>query len=1018
MTQLKEMKRILYIILLIFSITPAIALAQSTVTGIVKDISGPLPGITITEKGTKNVTITQSNGRFSITLPSNGTLVFSSMGYVSLERNVKSGDNIEITLQPSSQDLNEVMVVGFGTTKRITNTGAVSSIKGAEIRNIPTSSVQNALTGRLPGFVSVQRSGQPGRDASDFFIRGVSSLNPDGNQPLIIVDDIEYTYTQLSQINVNEIESISILKDASTTAVYGIKGANGVLVVKTRRGAIGTPRINARFESGLQSPVTRLKFLNAYETALLVNEARVNDGLAPQFNAASLEHFRLGDDPYGHPDVSWYDEIFKPNSLQYNSNVDISGGSETIKYFISGGALTQDGNLYNFENEGNQVDNNYYYRRFNLRSNLDVQATKSLKLRLDVRANFAKINTPRTGNIVGEIFDFSKIHPYSAPFLNPNGSYAYASDTKDLLPTINARLATAGYSLDRRNDLNILFGGTQDLEKITKGLSFSGRVAYASVESNVREQGRENPPSYLYNPNNDTYVLNGPNYVLDNYTLRAYQGLYDNRINVQANLSYTRSFGDHSVNSLLLYNRESYKTRGDRKTNWIPQNFQGFTFRTGYDYKQKFLIDLTAAYNGSDRFQSAERYGLFPAASVGYNLAKENFVQNNFKFVDLFKLRASYGIVGSDKVAGDRYLYQQVYENGSPYSFGETNTGANSIYEGNLGNPNVTWEKSKTLDIGLDMNLFKNKVTLVADYFNTVRYDQLITSQSLPLNLGVGISPTNIAEVRTRGLEFELGYNNNIGEFNYNIKGVLTYFKSKILFMDEPSPAFPWLSRTGYQIDQPFGYLFDGFYTAENIATSPKPNTGYEIVSGDLRYKDLNQDGVIDQYDMTAIGRPNTPNTSFGLTLGGSFKGFSFNVLFQGTTDYSFSVKGNGIEPFQSQFQPVHQQRWTPATANSAKFPRLSTNPTTVNSPATYMSDFWLIDATYIRLKTVELGYQMPDKWLPFKLNNARIYLSGYNLLTWTNYSLYQQDPEVTSNTAGDAYQNQRVINLGLQIGF
>jgi TonB-linked SusC/RagA family outer membrane protein len=1013
------MKKVLYIILLIFSITPALAVAQSVVTGIVKDATGPLPGISITEKGSKNVTITDGNGKFTITLRGTGVLVFSSIGYATLEKSTKAGDRIEITLQPSSQGLDEVMVVGFGTTKKITNTGAVSSIKGAEIRNIPTSSVQNALTGRVSGFVSVQRSGQPGRDASDFFIRGVSSLNPDGNQPLIIVDDIEYTYSQLSQINVNEIESISILKDASTTAVYGIKGANGVLVVKTRRGVAGVPKVNARFESGMQSPVTRLKFLDSYETALLVNEARTNDGLAPQFSNASLEHFRLGDDPYGHPNVNWYDEIFKPTSMQYNSNVDISGGNETVKYFISGGALTQDGNLYNFENEGNQVDNNYYYRRFNLRSNLDVQATKTLKLRLDTRANFAKINTPRAGNIVGEIFDFSKIHPYSAPFLNPNGSYSYASDTKDLLPTINSRLATAGYNLERRNDLNILFGATQELDRVTKGLSFSARVAYASVESNTRDQGRENPPSYLYNPNNDTYVLNGSKYVLDNYTLRAYQGLYDNRVNVQANLNYTRTFGNHSVNTLLLYNRESYKTKGDKKSNnWIPQNFQGFTFRTGYDYKQKFLIDLTAAYNGSDRFKSAERYGFFPAVSAGYNLAKEDFFENAFKFVDLFKIRASYGLVGSDKVLGDRYLYQQVYEGGFPYSFGEVHKEVNTIYEGNLGNPNVTWEKSRTFDLGLDVNLFKSKLSLVADYFNTVRFDQLITSRSLPLNLGVGTSPTNIARVRTRGVELELGYNDNIGAFNYNVKGVLTYFKSKILYMDEPAPAYPWLSKTGYQIDQPFGYLFDGFYTASNIATSAKPNTGYEIVPGDLRYRDLNQDGVIDQYDMTAIGKPNTPNTSFGVTLGGSYKGFSFNVLFQGTTDYSFSVQGNGIEPFQSQFQPIHQQRWTPQTAGSAKFPRLTTNPTTVNSPATYMSDFWLIDATYIRLKTVELGYQLPQKWLPLKLSNARFYLSGYNLLTWTNYSLYQQDPEVTSNTAGDAYQNQRVINLGVQIGF
>ena len=1014
------MKKGFYIILLTFFI-PIVALAQGVVTGVVKDAAGALPGVTVTEKGTKNAVATDVDGKFSIAVNGSATLVFKSIGYSAQERNVKGGDKLEIILQPNSQDLNEVVVVGFGTTKRITNTGSVSSLKGAEIRNIPTSSVQNALAGKMPGFVSVQRSGQPGRDASDFFIRGVSSLNPDGNQPLIIVDDIEYTYEQLSQINVNEIESVSILKDASTTAVYGIKGANGVLVVKTRRGTLGTPRVNVRLESGAQSPVTRLKFLNAYESALLWNEAINNspeDRSSAKFTPEALEHFRLGDDPYGHPDVNWYEEIFKPYSMQYNSNVDISGGSETIKYFISGGALTQDGNLYDFENEGNQVDNNYYYRRFNLRSNLDVQATKSLKLRLDARANFAKINSPRAGNIVGEVFNFNKIRPYSAPFLNPDGSYAYAGDTRELLPTINARLATSGYRLDRRNDLNILFGGTQDLDGITKGLSFSSRISYAGVESNSREQGRDNLPAYKYYPFTDTYELrDGSPYVLGNYTLRAYQGDYNSRVNFQANFNYTRTFGDHTVNSLLLYNRESYKTRGDRKSNWIPQNFQGFTFRTGYDYRQKFLIDLTAAYNGSDRFQADKRFGLFPAVSLGYNIAKERFFNETFDFVDLFKLRASYGVVGSDKVEGDRYLFQQVYNPGGGYSFGATHQNVNTIYEGDLGNNNVTWEKQKSFDVGLDVNLFSNKLSIITDYFDNIRYDQLVTSQSLPLNLGVGVAPTNIARVRNRGFELEVAYNDNIGQFNYNIKGVLTHFKNKVLFQDEPSPAFPWLRLTGQQVNQPMGYLFDGFYTEENIADSPKPTGGYQVQPGDLRYKDLNGDNIIDEYDRTVIGRPNVPNTSFGLTLGGSLKGFSFNVLLQGTTGYSFSIQGSGIEPLQSQFQPIHKQRWTPETAASAKFPRLTTNPSTVNSPAAYMSDFWLIDATYLRLKTVELGYQLPDKVLPFKINNARIYLSGYNLFTWTNYSLYQQDPEVTSNTAGDAYQNQRVVNLGVQIG-
>jgi len=1015
------MKRYIYIVL-VLAAAPFMLAAQTVVQGIVKNAEGPLAGVTVSERGGTQVAQSDQAGRFRIALSRGvNVLVFTSVGYSTQERTVAGQEELEVIMQSNVQDINEVVVVGYGTTKKLTSTGAISSIKGADIREIPTANVQNALAGRIPGFVSVQRSGQPGRDASDFYIRGVSSLNPDGNQPLIIVDDIEYTYEQLSQINVNEIESISILKDASTTAVFGIKGANGVLVVKTRRGASGRPRINARLEAGAQSPVTRLKFLDAYESALLWNEAVANtvgDNTNQPFSADALEHFRLGDEPYTYPDINWYDRVFKPMSFQRNANVDVSGGSESIKYFISGGAFSQDGNLYDFNNEGDEVNNNYYYRRFNLRSNLDVQATKSLQLRLDFRANFNRINGPRAGNVVGEVFDFNKIRPWSAPFLNPNGSYAYAGDTQDLLPTINARLATAGYRLDRRNDLNILFGGTQKLDAVTEGLSFSARVAYASVEGNGREQGRDNIPVYKYFPETDSYQLkSGAPYVLDNYTLRAYQGDYNSRVNVQANFNYVRSFGDHQVNALLLYNRESYNTKGDKQSNWIPQNFEGFTFRTGYTFNEKYLIDVTAAYNGSDRFQADDRYGLFPAVSVGYNLAKESFIQDKFDFVDLFKLRASYGVVGSDKVQGDRYLFQQVYNTGGGYSFGETHQGVGTITEGNLGNSNVTWEKQKSFDVGLDLTVLKNRFSLVVDYFDNIRYDQLVTSQSLPLNIGVGVSPTNIARVRNHGLEFELNYNDHIGEFNYNVKGVFTHFKNKVLFQDEPTPAFPWLLLTGHQVNQPQGYVFDGFYTEENLAESAKPTGGYEVQPGDLRYKDLNDDGVIDDYDRTAIGKPDVPNTSFGLTLGGSYKGFSFNILLQGTTGYSFSVMGSGIEPFQSQFQPIHQERWTPETASSARFPRLTTNPTTINSPATYMSDFWLIDATYLRLKTVELGYQLPDRWLPFKMNNARIYLSGYNLLTWTNYSLYQQDPEVTSNTAGDAYQNQRVVNLGIQIG-
>jgi TonB-linked SusC/RagA family outer membrane protein len=705
--------------------------------------------------------------------------------------------------------------------------------------------------------------------------------------------------------------------------------------------------------------------------------------------------------------------------MQYNTNIDISGGNKVIKYFVSGGAFRQNGNVRNFDDNydaGNRVVNsNYYYRRYNFRSNLDVQASKSLKLRLDLTGRFYQINRPYAGNIVSEIYDWSKIHPYSAPLINPNGSYAYATDTKSKLPTINARLATKGYDLDRQHDMNMLLGGTEDLNGITKGLSFSGRIAYASVQSNTRELFRDDPPSYLYDPVTGAYTLNGSAYVLGNYTLRAYQGQYNGRLNIQAFFNYDRIFGNNHFTSLLLYNRETYN---DKNAGWIPANFKGFSFKGGYDYKQKYLLNVVASYNGSDRFQANKRYGFFPAVSVGYNIAEEPFFRDRFHFVDLMKIRASYGVVGSDVTPGNRYLYEQTYNQGFPYSFGETDNEEATITEGNLGNPEVTWEKQKEMDIGIDVNAFDSKFSLTVDYFNNVRYDQLTTPQNIPLLLGIGISPENIARVRNKGFDGQLSYHNNIGKIAYNITGVFSYAKNRILYMDESAPAYPWLAVTGRPIGQPFGYTFIGYYqNQEDINKSAKPNTGSAIVPGDLKYKDLNGDGVIDQYDEGPIGKPNLPNSTAGLTLGLNYKGFSLSLLFQGAWGYSMSVVGTGIEPFQSQFQPIHQQAWTPDNAANAKFPRLTTNPTTINSPSAYMSDFWLINVVYVRLKTLEIGYQLPDKWLPLKINNARFYLSSYNLLTWKNYSLYQQDPEIASNTAGDAYLNQRVVNVGVQVG-
>ncbi|PWV49117.1 TonB-linked SusC/RagA family outer membrane protein [Chitinophaga sp. S165] len=997
---------------------------QKSITGTVKDLNGVLPGAAVSEKGVPtNGVITDADGRFKLTLKGRSNVVnVKLMGFTGQEINIAGQSSIDVVLQPSTQGLDEVVVVGFNQVKRITNTGAVSGITGSEIRNVPTANVQNTLMGKLPGFVSQQRSGQPGRDASDFFIRGVSSLNSEGNKPLIIVDDIEYSYDQLQQINVNEIESISILKDASTTAIYGIKGANGVLVVATRRGKSGRPQVNVRAESGLQAPVKTPRLLDAYQTATLVNEAYKNDGITPLFTADDLELFRNGKDPYGHPNINWYETVFKKFAQQANTNIDISGGTEAVKYFISGGFLTQNGLVKDFSDPRNEVNTNYFFRRYNFRSNLDMRANKTLTLRLDLTARFGDINEPHDANVVSEVYNFEKIHPYSAPLMNPDGSYAFAADTKDKLPTINARLANGGYTRSKRTDFNALFGATQQLDMLAKGLSFTARVAYAGIEQYSRNLFRpEEPPSYHYNPADGSYTLDPRgNYRLQAYRVTGNTDLYSRNINSQAFLSYDHTFGAHAFNGLVLYNRQSYAFKSD-----IPNNFRGLSFKAGYNYKQKYLLDFNGAYNGSDRFQAKKRNGFFPAVGVGWNISQEPFFASRKRSISLLKIRGSYGIVGSDVTSGNRYLYRQEYFYGGNYSFGENETQQSSIYEGELGNMDVSWEKARKADVGIDMNLFKDKLSITVDYFHDIRYDQLVRKGSVPTMIGIGYSPTNVAKTSNKGFDGQINYRGNIQRVNFNTSLVFQYFKNKVLFRDEAQPAYPWLRETGLPIDQPFGYTFIGYYTPEDVRkiqdnTHDKPAvplSEYPIQAGDLKYRDINGDGVIDNNDRGPIGRPNLANTVLGLTLGANYKGFSINVLFQGSFGYSFSVVGTGIETFQSQFQPIHQERWTPENADNAQFPRLTSNPTTVNSARTYMSDFWLIDARYVRLKTIDLGYQLPSRWLGQRLNNARIYLSAYNLLTWTNYDKYQQDPEVSSNSAGDAYINQRVVNLGIQIG-
>lgn len=441
------------------------------------------------------------------------------------------------------------------------------------------------------------------------------------------------------------------------------------------------------------------------------------------------------------------------------------------------------------------------------------------------------------------------------------------------------------------------------------------------------------------------------------------------------------------------------------------------------------MVDFNVAYNGTDRFAEGHRYGIFPAIGVGWRISEESFFKDNISFIQLLKIRASYGIVGSDVAMGNRYLYNQIYTaTDNAYNFGQSDVTSTAITEGDLGNSNVTWEEAKKFDIGLDFNAF-DRFSFTFDWFYDKRYNQLVKRNDIPQILGVGTSPINVARTSNMGFDGQIGYQDRFGEFNFNTNFVFSYAKNKVEFNAEAQQRYDWLSATGRPIGQPFGYTWIGYYTPEEVdlihagaANAPAvPNTDVPIQAGDLKYKDLNGDGVINDFDKGAIGKPNLPNTTLGWTIGGSWKGLSVSVLFQGSFNYSFSVNGTGIEPFKSQFQPLHQKRWTLErylNGEAIEFPRLTSNPSTVNSAAAYMSDFWLIDAWYIRLKTIDVSYQVPTKVLPSWLTNLRVYLNAYNMFTWTSFDKYQQDPEIKSNSAGDAYMNQRVFNLGVQLTF
>lgn len=1051
------MKKIFFYFLLLQFVGITCINAQSkTVTGMVTDsIGDAVIGATVTERGTQNATATDASGRFKLTLRgSTNRIIVTSINYTPTEVLVRDFANTRITMMAARAELtDEVVVVGYGRKKAITNTGSVSSVSGAALRENPSASVQNTLAGRLPGFFSQQTTGRPGADGSTFFIRGQSSYNAGVNTPLIIVDDIEFTYEQFSRIDPNEIETLSILKDASTTAVYGVRGANGVVIITTRRGKNGPPQIAFRGETSIQQPTIIPHYLNAYETASLVNQAQINDGLAQaqrQFTQADLDTFQNHSNPYTHPDVNWRDVLFKKFSRQYRGNFDISGGTDRLKYFISAGYLYQDGMIRNYGSKVG-INNNYYNQRYNYRSNVDIKVTSTTDLRLDLYGNVGQINQPQVGSPFGynDLFydygSFLTLSPFAYPLYNPDGSLGYSNLQKGTNNTIGittgydvnnliGRLTYLGYTKTFENNMNLVGTLNQKLDFITKGLAVKGTISYASsygdpttgANNTISMSGAEFP-SYIYDPSTNAYIPRSASTFRVRRLIRgSTNGATYRSIQAQGFITYDRTFNNrHHVYGLALYNQNSVtRTSSNPVYNFIPNNLLGATARIGYDYRQKYLLEFNGARNGSDRFSAKHRYGFFPAVSAGWNIAEEPFFKSNVGFVNHLKLRGSYGLVGNDKINNNfSYLYIQTYSTstGQVY-FGSPNPNTSSaIYEGQLGNDLVTWEKEKKLDLAVEGTLLKSRLSFVVDYFNNNRYD-ILTSRSSSVSgvFGQALPAVNLGKVNNKGIEVELNWADKIGkQLTYSVKGTYSFAKNTINFQDEPSYKYDYQSFTGHSIGTPRLYTFIGFYDSASIADPKVAKPGQKVRPGDLRYADLNGDGLIDGYDQKVQGYPNVPNTTAGLQFSVRYKNFNIGVFFQGAKNFNVGAISEAIRAFSSNLTSVHQQSWTPALGNNAKYPLLTFTPG-ISDPNANPSTFWQIPGDYIRLKTAEIGYSLPKKYVDrLKMKDIRIYSNGYNLFTWTKLSkLYQLDPEIRTNSDRTVYPPQRIINFGLSATF
>lgn len=995
------------------------------VTGKITDEKGdPLPGVGVIVKGADRSTVSDVSGNYKIDVTTGKeTLIFKYIGYKTQEIAIDTRRNLNVILEPDVSSLDEVAVVAFGTQKKESLVASISTVNVRDVKQAAPRSLTNALAGRVSGLISVQRGGEPGYDDAQFWIRGISTFGA-GASPLVLIDGVE---RPLSNIEPEEIETFSVLKDAAATSVYGVRGANGVILVTTRRGAVQKANISFKLENGTNKPTQLPEYVDGATWLTLYNEAQLatNPSFISPYTPAIIEKHRSGEDPYLYPNVNWIEMMLKDRAANQRANLNITGGSDMAKYFVSAGYYQEDG-IWKGDNL-NAYNTNAKLKRYNFRANIDLNLTKYTELSLGLGGILVTSNYPGTGS--GTIWNTIQQNTpigYSPTYPDP------ADPSKSVYGGISSlinpygQLTGTGFRTEWRNNIQSDLTLKHDFSKLVKGLNAQAKFAFDGYNYHNINQTR----TYLVNNDQvDKYFPTGRDEQGNLILTRLVTGKADlgfskasggnRRIYIQANIDYNRTFGKHNVKGLLLYNQQDYQDAdATNAISSLPFRLQGLVSRLSYGYNNRYFLELSAGYNGSENFQEGNRFGFFPAAALGWIVSEEPFFKNNIKAIQYLKLRGSYGIKGNDQIGGRRFAYLTTVGGGNGgYTFGiDANTAVGGRGEDQWG-ANLTWERERETNIGLEMRFLKG-FNLQADVFKRHREGIFLQRAALPAILGLQNNPFgNLGEFENKGFEATLEYRAQLGKVDISFRGNYTFARNKLINTDQPDYMYTYQNRVGKRYNQPFGLVALGlFKDQDDIANSPTQQFG-TVRPGDIKYLDYNNDGVVNSFDAIAIGNPSVPESIYGFGTTVAYKGFDVSVFFQGNGGASFNLGGTGWFPFQAgglngNVNVNAVDRWTPENPRQdVLFPRLSFGDNTNNYQS---STWWQRDGSYLRLKTAELGYTIPKSLTKkLKINTLRLYVNGLNLHTWSKFDFW--DPELGSAN-GAAYPIQKTFNFGLNL--